>query len=445
MAIRCKHVPAWVAMLIILASTPKAEATPSSPPVSALVTETHGVVFKRGFIDWTKDAWADPQPAKLGDELTEGMQIGTGKKSWAQVNWPNVIARAWENSVFAVAPNRKLVYLTSGEMLLRLDKKRKDKDSYYIWTKLLQARIHGTTVLIQTNPGLSRLTVLEGMVSARNRLNGSVYKLKPGAVLEVRTLENTPSSTPISPTSTTMDSSSPLQSVADSVRTLEETGAATENMTDSNNSATTQEQPENNSNTASYSSNYTLWNSAEGKAGGQLINICSNNDSAVTVFQTQKEATNLYNVAVDLIEHPLVTNVNFNKQIDSMHLISNELGHIAASTFDNIHTNAAVINNGLVNSNTSVFQNAEVVSAPTSPYLIGPNAGPKVSTPIADYRPLDNPNLLNHSNLHNLDSVGNVNINNVNTETVATPVYNSITIPVDVKVEPVPAAVNNSP
>jgi len=149
------------------------------------ITESHGNIFKRGFIDWKKDAWADPEPAQVGDTLSEGMQLGTKENSWAQVRWPNVVARAWENSLFAVAPNKRLVYLSSGEMLFRLDKHRKNKDNYYIWTKTLQARIHGTTVLVQAHPDYSRITVLEGDIVLLNRINHSVVTLKPGVVFQV--------------------------------------------------------------------------------------------------------------------------------------------------------------------------------------------------------------------------------------------------------------------
>lgn len=163
----------------------------SQPGASALdslvatITESHGTVYKRGFVDWKKAGWTDPEPAKLGDALSEGMQIGTKADSWAQVSWPNVIARAWENSVFAVAPNKRLVYLCQGEMLLRLDKHRKDKNNYYIWTKTMQARIHGTTVLVRATPEISEISVLEGSVVLLNRINHSTINLTPGVVFQI--------------------------------------------------------------------------------------------------------------------------------------------------------------------------------------------------------------------------------------------------------------------
>lgn len=154
---------------------------------TAKLTEKHGDVYKRGFVDWNRDEWGDPAPAHLGEHLAEGMQLGTGNKSWAQLTWKNVSARAWENSVYAIAPNQRLVYLMGGEMLFQLDKKRKDKTAaYYVWTKLLQARMRGTTALVQADKDVARVTVLEGTIDVLNRVDHSLVRLKPGVVYEIR-------------------------------------------------------------------------------------------------------------------------------------------------------------------------------------------------------------------------------------------------------------------
>ena len=175
------------AMSFLFAQTPACPAKSTQAAVSsAQLSEAHGFVYKRGFQDWQKDQWDDPVPAVRGDILTEGMQIGTGTQSWAQLTWPNITARAWSNSVYAIAPTRRLVYLTGGEMLYHLDKHRKDKDPYYVWTNLLQARIRGTTVLFQCTKNVSRITVLEGVITVLNRRDHSVVELMPGAVYEVR-------------------------------------------------------------------------------------------------------------------------------------------------------------------------------------------------------------------------------------------------------------------
>jgi hypothetical protein len=171
---------------------PAKAASPAAEVATAKLTEAHGNIFKRGFIDWTKETWADPEPAIIGDALHEGMQIGTGDKSWAQVTWPNVTTRAWSNTVFAIAPNQKLVYLIGGEMLFNLKKERKDKSAYLIWTKTLQARIRGTTVLVQALPTSSKITVLEGTIDVMNRIDHSLVRLTPGCVLEIKTPEENP-------------------------------------------------------------------------------------------------------------------------------------------------------------------------------------------------------------------------------------------------------------
>jgi hypothetical protein len=162
-----------------------AGAASSVAPSTALLTEAHGNVFKRDFTDWTRETMSDPIPAAVGDTLHEGMQVGTGDKSWAQLKWRNMCARAWANSVYAIAPNQRLVYLVGGEMLYQLDKNRKDKSNYFVWTNLLQARIRGTTVLFQATKEKSRITVLEGTVEVFNKVDRSVVTLTPGVVYEV--------------------------------------------------------------------------------------------------------------------------------------------------------------------------------------------------------------------------------------------------------------------
>jgi hypothetical protein len=152
----------------------------------AMLTAKSGEVWKQDFVDWQKEIWGREQQANINDRLHEGMRLGTGNNSWAEVSWPNVKTRVWSNSQFAVAPNKRLVYLTQGEMLFRLDKHRKDKDQpYYIWTKVLQARIRGTTVLVQSQGSVTRFSVMEGVVDITNRLDHSRVTIKPGVVYEV--------------------------------------------------------------------------------------------------------------------------------------------------------------------------------------------------------------------------------------------------------------------
>ncbi len=171
--------------ILLLAALPCPFAR-SAGETDIRLTEVRGTVFKRGFVDWAREQWSDPAPAKQGDQLYEGMQIGTGAKSSAQVTWPNVTTRAWANSIYAIAPNQRLVFLLGGEMLYQLDKKRKGKADYFVWTKLIQARMRGTTVLFQNSGDTTRITVLEGCADILNRLDKSIIRIKPGVVIEVQ-------------------------------------------------------------------------------------------------------------------------------------------------------------------------------------------------------------------------------------------------------------------
>lgn len=126
-----KAFKAFCSLLLLTSTTTSLVARAAENSLTAKLTEKHGHVYKRSFVDWNREQWGDPAPAHLGEHLAEGMQLGTGDKSWAQLTWKNVSARAWENSVYAIAPNQRLVYLMGGEMLFQLDKKRKDKRSCY--------------------------------------------------------------------------------------------------------------------------------------------------------------------------------------------------------------------------------------------------------------------------------------------------------------------------
>lgn len=163
-----------------------ASSASSATPESGLLTEVKGNVYTRGFKDKERQIWSCPSPAHQGDIVSDGMQVGTGDDSWTQCKFKHVTARAWENSVYMVSPKQKLVYLVGGELLFNLDKHRPDHSAYSIWTKYLHATVRGTTLLVQSTPEGSRVSVLEGTVDVTNRLDQSVVTLTPGSVYEVK-------------------------------------------------------------------------------------------------------------------------------------------------------------------------------------------------------------------------------------------------------------------
>lgn len=158
-----------------------------APGYVATLTGLHGAVLKQDFVNREDRAelgsWKE---ASLNDNLAEGMRVATGKDSWAEVTWPHVKTRAWSNSVFSITPSQRLIYLTSGEMLFQLDKHRPDSTAYKIQTKVLQARIRGTTVLVQAKDNTTRITVLEGKIDIENLRDKSLVTITPGVVYEVK-------------------------------------------------------------------------------------------------------------------------------------------------------------------------------------------------------------------------------------------------------------------
>lgn len=152
----------------------------------AILTDAHHRVDKRVFVDMARHVLGDPCPGKIGDLLPEGAQVGTGDRSWAQISWTKVVTRIWEDSVVTIAPNRKIVYLLDGEMLFNLDKEHKLSENYEVWTKLLQARVRGTTFIAQSTADFDRIAVLEGSLDITNQIDHSVVHVGPGLVYEAR-------------------------------------------------------------------------------------------------------------------------------------------------------------------------------------------------------------------------------------------------------------------
>lgn len=198
---RTENVLSTLLTLLMVAVTPAIAQSTSAPADCGRLTEVKGHVFKRGFKDENKEVWCDPVNAQVGDLVSDGMQVGTGEKSWTQCTWKHVTARAWENSVYMISPKQKLVYLVGGELLFNLDKHRSDKTPYSIWTKYLHATVRGTTLLVQSTENGSKVSVLEGTVDVLNRLDNSVVTLTPGVVYEVTAKDKPTSSSEVDKTS----------------------------------------------------------------------------------------------------------------------------------------------------------------------------------------------------------------------------------------------------
>jgi hypothetical protein len=337
----------------------KSLAVPSDgTTTSALLTEAKGTVYKRSFIDWSKQQWGDPEAAKKGDVLQEGMQVGTGDKSWAQIAWEHVTCRAWANSVYAVAPHQRLVYLQSGEMLFHLDKNRKDKDNYCIWTNLLQARVRGTTVLVQATAENSKLTVLEGTVDVLNKLDHSVVRLKPGVVYTIQAKAGQLPTNISSPDLRTSNNVDAIQKALNAPAI-----AADENKTGSL-APTVAEVTK-----PLIPGGATIENPPQ-----QLTNIISTKQEAIPLFNDIKATTQLLVANVDaLLAHPLVTGLE--SELSSLPLVQASLQSLPAM-FHEGAAGDALLRSVSVADNPIISSAAEVLRVPTrSSYDVGPAVG----------------------------------------------------------------------
>ncbi|MBI4533734.1 MAG: FecR domain-containing protein [Candidatus Melainabacteria bacterium] len=430
-----KAISALAAFLMLW--EPVFAAAPSiSTSTAAKLTEARGNIFKRGFVDWTKDAWANPEPAAVGDTLEEGMQLGTGDKSWAQVTWPNVTTRAWANTVFAVAPNQRLVYLIGGEMLFNLDKNRKNKKDYVVWTKVLQARIRGTTVLVQATKELSRITVLEGCVDVMNRLDRSVIRVTPGIVYEIRTpglghghpmqqihrvpqegMRRHPKTSGDEPVArTTATSNEPERT---SLENPDPTVNTTGDTNTSDRTTSTQENLKISSSQAIVHEPIADANSTSGDVV-LLSNLCSQIRPPLSVFETSRSTTSLYVANADNLQNhslvnkfesplaslplvesclsklPPVCHESISPAVNPSALANNQLARYSSDTgtttnLTSQHQDVAaqVIQDTMPNPGISfgqtdsvLIQNAEIIRVPTAmDYKVGPLIGTQVALP----------------------------------------------------------------
>lgn len=339
----------------------------------ARLTEAKGDVYKRGFVDWNKDEWGDPLPATKGDSLHEGMQVGTGDRSWAQVSWTNVDARAWANSVYALAPNQRLVYLLNGEMLVKLSKKRNKKDPYYVWTNLIQARMRGTTVLMQTTATVSRITVLEGTIDVLNRHDRSIVRLTPGVVYEVR-------------------ASGALEKklTARFKNAVQGRGMSADRASYGDISSVA-------GNTHSSGNANATPLLLLPQAGGQLTSIVEGVHQSLPLFKTTSTVTTLLVASVsNLLSHPLLT--GFTDTLSSLPLIETSLGQVTGILAEPTGSASILplsdgkpLPGGISHQTDKLLgQAAQVLTVPqTVAYSIGPDAGKVLSLPqtIASFPP----------------------------------------------------------
>lgn len=159
----------------------------SLPTNDAVCTRLYGHV-RKAELDEKKQAMLLPKECKTGDRLPEGTLVETGIRSGAELKWSYVITRIYERSLVRIQPNMRQVFLQQGTLLFRLQKNRPDTDIYLLETKLLQARIHGTTVKVYSDDSLSKISVTEGQVEVTSKVDGNTVNLGPGTNYEVKAI-----------------------------------------------------------------------------------------------------------------------------------------------------------------------------------------------------------------------------------------------------------------
>jgi hypothetical protein len=124
-------------------------------------------------------------PAHVGDGLVEGTYVQTGKLSFAEIAWETgITTRLWQDTLVRVAPLSRTVFLSKGSMVFQKEPSNADCT---IETKRLQARIHGTTVKVESYQDKDTIKVTETSkwVDVYNKIDGSRVRLTPGVELTV--------------------------------------------------------------------------------------------------------------------------------------------------------------------------------------------------------------------------------------------------------------------
>lgn len=199
-----KKLSAWLALFVVsgyvvcptyaeLPSTMRAAELPAiggrrpmADPV-ATVNKAIGQVEKAEPLSQNQNVLSDWVTCKTQDRLLEGTVIHTGNSASTEIQWNSskIITRIWQNSVVRLSPLARTVFITKGYLVFHKPPKEAD---CVIETKRLQARIHGTTVRINSDENVDTVLVLEthSSVEVLNKVDGSRVRLTPGIVLEVR-------------------------------------------------------------------------------------------------------------------------------------------------------------------------------------------------------------------------------------------------------------------
>lgn len=281
-----------------------------------LATAVKGIVSKSLPADSSRSSYGDFSTLKMSEKLPEGTLVKTGAESLCEISWmvpgkiPAGKTRLWANSIATVSTRARLVHLQKGELI---HKKTKGTADQFIETKLLQARIHGTTVDVKVDfvgdTEVDKITVLEtdskSGVEVLNRLNGSKVSLRPGIVLEIRGAIKADASAP----------------------------SGSQNSTS---------------------------------------HLCLKPDKGELIFQDSKSQTLAYVAnSKAVLDHPLVRGKGELSEIDSIDLIRRDMAKVPSS--DDVLGNIleAAINIG--KPDKLITKNLSISSVPKTKYYVGPN------------------------------------------------------------------------
>jgi hypothetical protein len=145
--------------------------------------------------------------ANVGDRITQGMTIVTGKKSVVDIYFESSVIKILENSTVIMkeltknlSDNKELteLYVQNGKMFSQVTRKLTEKEKFKITTPTAVAAVRGTEFLVDEENGKSTISCVDGTVTVKDVQeddstmvdveDGKSATIEPGKPIEINEL-----------------------------------------------------------------------------------------------------------------------------------------------------------------------------------------------------------------------------------------------------------------
>jgi len=145
--------------------------------------------------------------ANVGDKITQGMTIITGKKSVVDIYFEGSVIKILENSSVIMkeltknlSDNKELteLYVQNGKMFSQVTRKLTENEKFRVSTPTAVAGVRGTEFLVDEENGRSKISCVDGTVSVKDAQeddstmidvdDGKSATIEPGKPIEINEL-----------------------------------------------------------------------------------------------------------------------------------------------------------------------------------------------------------------------------------------------------------------